>query len=69
MLTFYIENHEPFDKSAVSTIQKANYVRCFNFHLSMFVFVHLFPDISIKSSKLHFWSWKKIVFYDFALLL
>ena len=26
----------------------------------MSVFAHLFPDISIKSSKLHFQSWKKI---------
>ena len=26
----------------------------------MFVFEHLFPDISIKSTKLHFQSWRKI---------
>ena len=25
----------------------------------MFVFAHLFPDISTKSTKLHFQSWKK----------
>ena len=73
MFTFYIENHEPFGpltkncpmldknksivssfvvfvvfKSAVITVQKSN-----------FVFAHLFPDVSIKSTKLHFQSWKK----------
>ena len=47
-------------KSAVSTVQKSNYVGCFNFRHWMFVFAHLFPDISIKSTKLHFQSWKKI---------
>ena len=46
-------------KSAVSTVQKSNYVGCFNFRQWMFVFAHLFPDISIKSTKLHFQSWKK----------
>ena len=38
----------------VSTVQKSNYVGCFNFRQLMFVFPHLFPDISIKSTKLHF---------------
>ena len=33
--------------------------RCFNFRHLMFVFAHLFPDISIKTTKLHFKSWKK----------
>ena len=46
-------------KSAVSTTQKSNYVGCFNLRSWMFVFAHLFPDISIKSTKLHFQSWKK----------
>ena len=35
----------------------------------MFVFAHLFPDISIKSSKFHFWSLKTLFSYDFALFL
>ena len=43
-------------KLVVSTVQKSNYVGCFNFRQLMFVFVHLFPDISIKSAKLHFQS-------------
>ena len=46
-------------KSAISTVQKSNYVRCFNFRQWMLVFAHLFPDSSIKSAKLHFQSWKK----------
>ena len=46
-------------KSAVSTVQKSNYVGCFNFRQWMLVFAHLFLDISIKSTKLHFQSWKK----------
>ena len=54
-------------KSAVSTAQKSNYVGCFNFRQSMFVFAHLLPDISIKSTKLHFQSWKKILSDNFAL--
>ena len=34
-------------KSAVTTIQKSNYVKCFDLKLRqrMFVFAHLFPDI------------------------
>ena len=43
-------------KSAVSTVLKSNYVGCFNFRQGMFVFAHLFPDIPIKSTKLHFQS-------------
>ena len=54
-------------KSAVSTVQKSNYVRCFNFRQLMFVFAHLFPDTSIKSTKLYFQSWKKNFSNDFAL--
>ena len=54
-------------KSAVSTVQKSNYVGCFNFRQWMFVFTHLFLDISIKSIKLHFQSWKNIFSNDFAL--
>ena len=46
-------------KSAVSTVQKSNYVGCVNFPQWMFVFGHLFPDVSIKLTKLHFQSWKK----------
>ena len=46
-------------KSEVSTVQKITYVGCFNFRQRMFVFAHLFPDISIKSTKLHFQSCKK----------
>ena len=46
-------------KSAVSTVQKSNYVGCFNFRQLMLVFAHLFLDISMKSTKLHFQSWKK----------
>ena len=40
-------------KSAVGTAQKGNYVGCFNFRQLMFVFAHPFPDILIKSTKLH----------------
>ena len=29
-------------KSAVNTVQKSNYVGCFNFHQRMLVFAHLF---------------------------
>ena len=54
-------------KSTVSTVQKSNYVRCFNFFSECFYFAHLSPDISIKLTKLHFESWKKIVSNDFAL--
>ena len=46
-------------ESAVSTIQKSNYVGCFNLRQWMFVFAHLFPDISIKSTNFYFQSWKK----------
>ena len=56
-------------KSEVSTVQKSNYVGCFNFRQWILVFAHLFLDISIKSTKLHFQSWKKISSNDFALLL
>ena len=56
-------------ESAVSTVQKINYVGCFNFRQGMLVFAHLFLDISIKSTKLHFQSWKKISSNDFALFL
>ena len=35
-------------KEGVSTVQKSNYVGYFNFRQGMFVFAHLFPDISIK---------------------
>ena len=45
-------------KPTVSTLQKSSYVGCFNFRQWMFVFGHLFPDISIKSNKLHFQNWK-----------
>ena len=80
MFTFYVKNQEPFwaltkngpkldknkiivfrvsvfvvYKSAVSSTQKW-----------MFVFAHVFPDISIKSTKLHFQSWKIIFANDFA---
>ena len=43
--------------SAVSTAQKRN-CRMFQFS-SVNVFAYLFPDISIKSTKLHFQSWKQ----------
>ena len=43
-------------KAAVSTVQKSNYVGCFSFVSECLYF----PDISIKSAKLHFQSWKKI---------
>ena len=46
-------------KSAVNAVQESNYVGCFNFRQRMLVFAHLFLDISIKSTKLHFQSWKK----------
>ena len=48
-------------KSAVSAVQKSNYVGYFNFRQWMLVFAHLFPDISIKSTKLHFRAGKKII--------
>ena len=35
----------------------------------MLVFAHLFPDISIKLTKLHFQSWEIIFSNDFALFL
>ena len=52
------------DKSALSTcsviliitIQKSSYVKSFSFGQQRFVFAHLFPDISMKSRKLHFQS-------------
>ena len=43
-------------KAAVSTVQKSNYVGCFSFVSECLYF----PDISIKSAKLHFQGWKKI---------
>ena len=46
-------------KSTLSTVQESNYVGCFNFGQRMFVFAHLFPDVLIKSTKLHFKSCKK----------
>ena len=46
-------------KSAVSTVQKSNYVGCFNFRQWTLVFAHPFLDISIKSTKLHCQSWEK----------
>ena len=51
----------------VRTVQKSNYVGLSQFSSVFFVFVHLFPDVSIKSTKLHFQSWKKIFSNDFAL--
>ena len=42
------------NKYAVITTQKSNYVGTFSFGWQRFVFAHLFPDISIKSRKLHF---------------
>ena len=51
----------------ISTVQKSNYVGCFNFRQWIFAFAHLFPDISMKSIKLHFQSWKKIFSTDFVL--
>ena len=56
-------------KSAASTVQKSNYVGCFNFRQSMLVFAHLFLDISIQSTKLHFQSWKKNSSNDLPLFL
>ena len=43
---------------AVITTQNSSYVESFSFGQQRFVFVfaHLFPDISIKSRKLHFHS-------------
>ena len=57
----------PVYKSAVSTVQKSNYAGYFNFR--QLVFAHLSLDISIKSTKLHFQSWKKISSNDFVLFL
>ena len=54
---------------AASTVQEKNYVGCFNFREWMLVFAHLFLDISIKSTKLHFQSCKKISSNDFAIFL
>ena len=54
-------------KSAVSTVQKSN---CRMFQFSSFdvcICTSIFPDISIKSTKLHFQSWKKVFSNDFAL--
>ena len=45
-------------KSAVSIVKKEQLCRMFQF-LSVNVFAHLSPDISIKSAKLHFQNWKK----------
>ena len=56
-------------KPEVSTVQKSNCVGCFNFRQLMLVFAHLFLDISMKSTKLHFQSWKKISSNDFAFFL
>ena len=53
-------------KSPISTIQKSNYVDCSNFGQSMFVFEHIFSDISIKLNKLHFQSCKQNFSNDFT---
>ena len=39
----------------------------FNYRQWMFIFVPLFPDISIKLTKLYFQSWKKVFSNDFTL--
>ena len=44
------------NKYAVVTTQKSSYVESFSFGWQRFVFAHLFPDNSIKSTKLHFQS-------------
>ena len=41
------------NKFAVITTQKSSFVESFSFGQQKFVFAHLFPDISIKSRKLH----------------
>ena len=48
------------NKYAVITTQKSSNVESFSFGQERFVFAHLFPVISIKSTKLHFQSYEKI---------
>ena len=54
-------------KYAFITTQKSSCVECFKFGQHRFVFAHLFPDISIKSTKLHFQSLGKNFSNAFAL--
>ena len=56
-------------KHAVITTQKSSYVECFSFVQQRFVLAHPFPDISIKSTKLHFQRQRKNSSNDFALFL
>ena len=56
-------------KSAVSTIEKGNYVGRVDLCQWRFVFAHLFLDISTKFTELHFQSWRKDFSNDFALFL
>ena len=46
-------------KYVVINIQKSRYVESFSFGQQRFVFVHVLPNISIKSTKLYFQSWRK----------
>ena len=54
------------DNYAVITTQKSSYVHCFNFSQQRYVFAYLFPDIAIKSTKLHFHNYRKNFPNDFA---
>ena len=55
------------DKYAAITTQKNSCMECLSFCQQIFVFAHLLLDILIKSTKLHFQSWRKSSSDDFAL--
>ena len=55
------------NKYTAITTQKSSSEESFSFGLQRFVPTHLFPDISRKSTKLHFQSKKKYFSNDFAL--
>ena len=81
LVNFWVTDTElPKDKSIVSTFsvflvnkyavitnQKNSYVECFSFRQQKFVFADIFPDISIKLTKLYFQSKRKNLSNDFAL--
>ena len=54
------------DNYAVITTQTSSFVHCSNFSQQRFVLVHLFPDIAIKSTQLHFHNYRKNFPNDFA---
>ena len=54
------------NKYAGITTQKNSYMECFSFGQQRFVFAHLFPEISVNSTKFHFQPKRKDLSNDFA---